>query len=341
MIRVGCLGGGQLGMMLAEAGKSIRVDLILFDETPDACGGEVTQLVVGKFTDEIALTQFSKQADIFTYEFENVPAVAVETLLKSKSVYPGLKALKISQDRIEEKRLFNELEIKTPEYFAIESLDDLFEGLTVTGLPAVLKTRRMGYDGKGQVIIQEDEDPVQKFEELGGRNLILESFIAFEREVSQISVRDFDKNIFHYSLVENYHEKGILRKSVAPAPHSEELSKQAQKYAEKILNSLEYVGVFTIEFFEKEGQLIANEMAPRVHNSGHWTIEGAKTSQFENHLRAITGMPLGPTDALGNCEMINLVSEIPDPLPEGFVHLYGKDPRPGRKLGHVTRVSPV
>lgn len=341
MMRVGCLGGGQLGMMLAEAGKTIRVESILYDETPEACGGEVTQLVVGKFTDEFALTQFSKQADIFTYEFENVPTIAVETISKTKPVFPGISALQISQDRLSEKFLFKELEIPTAEFFQIDSEIELKSAIESTGIPAVLKTRRMGYDGKGQVIIQIDDNPTEKLNELGGKNLILESFVPFEREVSQISVRNNKGNILHYPLVENVHEKGILRTSIAPAPNSEQISIQSQKFAKNVLEKLNYVGVLTIEFFEKDGQLIANEMAPRVHNSGHWTIEGAKTSQFENHLRAITGMPLGPTDAIGNCEMINFIGEIPDPIPDGFVHLYGKEPRPGRKLGHVTRVSPV
>ena len=341
MIRVGCLGGGQLGMMLAEAGKNIGIELVLYDENPDACGGKVTELFVGKFNDNIELSNFANNADVFTYEFENVPTFAVETVSKNRPVYPSLQALETSQDRAIEKNLFRELNIPVPDFYLIDSEEELNAAIEKTGTPAVLKTRRMGYDGKGQVIIQLNDNPIEKLNELGGKNLILESFVTFEREVSQISVRDSKQNIIHYPLVENVHEKGILQTSIAPAPKSEEIAKQSQKYAQQILEKLNYVGVLTIELFEKEGQLIANEMAPRVHNSGHWTIEGAKTSQFENHLRAIMGMQLGPTDAIGNCKMTNFIGTVPDPLPYGFVHLYGKEPRPGRKLGHVTRVSPV
>ena len=241
-----------------------------------------------------------------------------------------------------EKSFFERLAIPTPPFVSVESWDDLKEAISKIGLPAVLKTRRFGYDGKGQFILKKAEDAPLAWQSLGGVPLIMEGYVDFEREVSIIAVRGRAGEIKYYPLVENHHEHGILRRSLSPAPGAiSELQSGAEDYAARALAELNYVGVLAIEFFQKEGRLLANEMAPRVHNSGHWTIEGAETSQFENHLRAILGMPLGSTAGVGYSAMINLIGNIPDlrpvyNMPDTHLHLYGKAARPNRKIGHIT-----
>ncbi len=257
-------------------------------------------------------------------------------------VYPSTQALETAQDRRSEKLLFQKLGIPTTEFAAINSADEFDQAVRKIGLPAVLKTCRLGYDGKGQWVLRSGEDVERVKNEIPSAPLILEEFVKFSRELSILAVRSRDGATSFYPLVENHHRRGILRLSLAPAPRLKEaLQREAEDAARRVLESLDYAGVLAIELFECDGRLLANEMAPRVHNSGHWTIEGAVTSQFENHLRAVSGLPLGVTRALGFSAMLNLIGELPDAsellaLPDAHLHLYGKSPRPGRKVGHVT-----
>jgi 5-(carboxyamino)imidazole ribonucleotide synthase len=256
-------------------------------------------------------------------------------------VYPPPAALEAAQDRLVEKRFFRGLGVPTPPFEPVESLDRLLRAVEKVGLPAVLKTRRLGYDGKGQRVLRRADDLLPAWEALGGVPLILEGFVPYERELSVIAARSRRGEIRVYPLAENHHGEGILRISIAPAPGLEPtLARRAEEYAAAALERLDYVGVLAIELFQAGGRLLVNEMAPRVHNSGHWTIEGAATSQFENHLRAVSGFPLGETNVLGHAAMVNLIGTLPaiDSLlavPGARVHLYGKAPAPGRKLGHI------
>ena len=340
---VGILGGGQLGRMLALAGYPLGLRFRVLDTYADAPAGEMAELVVGEsYDDREALARFADGLELVTYEFENVPVDAARYLESKVPVYPPSAALEASQDRLTEKTFFNELGVPTPGFQAVDSQESLESALHELGTPAVLKTRRLGYDGKGQRIVGQESDIQNAWEELQGQPLILESFVPFDREVSLLSVRGRDGSTAFYPLVENYHHEGILRRSSAPAPATPPaLQAQAEDYGRRVLRALDYVGVLAIEFFQQSGRLLANEMAPRVHNSGHWTIEGAETSQFENHLRAVLGLPLGATAPRGHAVMCNLIGEIPDlaavlASPNAHVHLYGKEPRPGRKLGHIT-----
>jgi 5-(carboxyamino)imidazole ribonucleotide synthase len=315
---------------------------VCLDPAPDAPAGQVGELRTGGWSDPERLDELARDADVVTYEFENIPVAAARFLAERVPVYPPPRALEVSQDRLAEKTLFQELGIPTAPFERVDSEPQLREALGCVGLPAVLKTRRLGYDGKGQVVLRAPDDAGPAWSELGGVPLLLEGFVAFEREVSILAVRGRDGATAAYPLVENRHRDGILRLSVAPAPGlTAELQARAEAMAAKVLAAFDYVGVLAIELFVAGGGLLANEIAPRVHNSGHWTIEGAETSQFENHLRAVLGWPLGPTAARGASAMINLVGAVPPPsavlaVPGAHLHLYGKPPRPGRKLGHVT-----
>lgn len=343
---VGILGGGQLGYMLALAGYPLGMRFRFFDPSPEAPVGRIAPRVTGDYTDRNALQKFAHGLEIATYEFENVPVDAAHFLAKRIPVYPPPAALEAAQDRLREKQLFEKLGILTTECAAVPAASELDAGLKKLGLPAVLKTRRMGYDGKGQWILKTAQDVEIAKQSLPRLPFLMERFIPFTRELSILGVRGRGGEIAFYPLVENHHRNGILRLSLAPAPSvSPELQKSAEDAGRKILESLNYVGVLAIEFFERYGELLANEMAPRVHNSGHWTIEGAVTSQFENHLRAVMGWPLGATTPIGASAMINLIGELPNPaqvlaLPSAHLHLYGKEPREGRKLGHVTLRAP-
>ncbi len=342
MTTVGVLGGGQLGRMLALAGLPLGLRFRFLEPADESPAGQVAERVVGAFDDADSLDRFADGLDLVTYEFENVPTAAARRLAQRVPVYPPPAALELSQDRLAEKNLFKRLNIPTTEYAAVGSRALLEQAVERLGYPAVLKTRRLGYDGKGQAVIRGPADVERAWRLLGDRPLILEEFIPFEREVSQLAVRGRDGAVAFYPLVENHHEHGILRWSLAPAPGvAADLQAGANDYALRVLRELNYVGVLAIEFFLRGEQLIANEMAPRVHNSGHWTIEGAETSQFENHLRAAAGWPLGSTAPVGWSAMVNLIGAAPDvaallALPDAHLHLYGKAPRPGRKLGHVT-----
>ena len=339
---LGILGGGQLGYMLALAGYPLGLHFRFLDPSPEAPVGRIAQRVTAEYGDHAALEKFANGLELVTYEFENVPVEAARFLAQRVPVYPPPPALEAAQDRLAEKTLFRDLGIGTTDFLSVARASEFDPAVKQFGLPAVLKTCRMGYDGKGQRILRSAEDVLKVKAELPRVPLILERFVPFTRELSVLAVRSRNGETAFYPLVENHHRGGILRLSLAPAPSLDPaIQRAAEDIARRVLESLEYVGVLAIEFFEHQGGLLANEMAPRVHNSGHWTIEGAVTSQFENHLRAVLGLPLGSTGTAGHCAMINLIGDLPEPpevlaVPDAHLHLYGKAPRPGRKLGHVT-----
>jgi len=341
-VNVGILGGGQLGRMLALAGYPLGLRFRFLDPAPDAPAGHLSEHIVGSYEDPDVLARFASGMDVVTYEFENVPVEAAQLLAERVPVFPPPQALDVSQDRLTEKTFFNSLGIPTPPFAAVDSEDGLRQAVGTIGLPAVLKTRRMGYDGKGQHVLQQPEEVSTAWEVLGGQPLILEGFVRFQRELSILAVRGRNGRMVFYPLVENHHLGGILRLSAAPAPHlTPRCQENAESYARRVMDALDYVGVLAIELFQVGDDLLANEMAPRVHNSGHWTIEGAETSQFENHLRAVLGLPLGSTAVPSRAAMLNLIGKIPEieqvlAVPGAHLHLYGKAPRPGRKVGHVT-----
>jgi 5-(carboxyamino)imidazole ribonucleotide synthase len=340
--QVGVLGGGQLGRMLALAGYPLGLFFRFFDPAPESPAETLAQRDVGRFDDYAALARFADAVDLITYEFENVPVAAARFLAERRPVYPPPAALEAAQDRLVEKKFFATHEIPTAAFAAVESRADLERELERIGLPAVLKTRRMGYDGKGQEVLRTRSDVEPAWQRLQRVPLLLEGFVAFERELSLLAVRSRRGALGFYPLVENTHRGGILCMSRAPAARAtSQLQAAAEAHATRLLQALEYVGVLAIELFEVDGKLLANEMAPRVHNSGHWTIEGAETSQFENHLRAILDLPLGATATIGHSAMLNLIGVVPDraavlAVPGVHLHLYGKSVRPSRKLGHIT-----
>jgi 5-(carboxyamino)imidazole ribonucleotide synthase len=342
MTTVGVLGGGQLGRMLALAGHPLGLRFRFLDPNPESPAGQLAERVGERFDSPAALDRFAPGLGVATYEFENVPVPLARALAQRVPVYPPPAALEASQDRLAEKLLFQRLGLPTAPFAAVGTRADLEPALQEIGLPALLKTRRFGYDGKGQAVIRGPGDGARAWDALGGVPLLLEGFVAFEREVSQVAVRGRDGALAFYPLVENHHANGILSLTLAPAPCvTPDLQEQAVELTRRVLEALGYVGVLAIEFFQQGGRLIANEMAPRVHNTGHWTIEGARTSQFENHLRAVLGWPLGEAAALGPCAMVNLIGTPPPApavlaVPGAHLHLYGKSPRPGRKVGHVT-----
>jgi 5-(carboxyamino)imidazole ribonucleotide synthase len=341
---VAVLGGGQLGRMLGLAGLPLGIGFRFLDPSPAAPAQALGPLVVGALDDEAALLETAERAEVVTYEWEGVPAGAAR-LLESRghAVHPSTLALEVSQDRLVEKSTFRELGIPVAEFANVESPDDLATAAARIGFPAVLKTRRGGYDGKGQTVLHRGSDVEPAFRELAdGRPLILEAMVPFDRELSVLAVRGADGEVRAWPLAENRHADGILRLSRAPAPGlAATVQETATRYARAVLGHFAYVGVLAIELFQVGETLLANEMAPRVHNSGHWTIEGAVTSQFENHLRAVLGWPLGSTEARGVSAMVNLIGGLPDPaavlaVDGAHLHHYAKAPRPGRKVGHVT-----
>jgi len=340
-VRLGVLGGGQLGQMLALAAHPLEIEVTMLDPSVEAPGGRVARLVTGSFDDRDVLVELAAAADVVTAEWENVPLEAVEFLAERLPFRPGAAAFATAQDRLSEKLLFAELGIPTPDWRAIESLGELRSAVAEIGLPAVAKTRRLGYDGKGQVVVRSEAELPAAWETLN-RPSVVEALVPFERELSVLAARGLTGETALYPPVENRHADGILRLSLAPAPAlGDDLERCASDYATRLLDRLDYVGVLALELFQVEGQLLANEVAPRVHNSGHWTIEGAETSQFENHVRSVLGLPLGSTRLVSPSAMVNLIGEVPDParvlsVPGAHLHLYGKEARPGRKLGHVT-----
>jgi 5-(carboxyamino)imidazole ribonucleotide synthase len=342
MTTVGVLGAGQLGRMLALAGYPLGLRFRFLDPAPEAPAARLAERLVADFDDLSVADAFLAGLSVVTYEFENVPLSLAAALAERVPVYPPPAALAASQDRLAEKALFRRLGIDTAPFAAVDDRPGLERALDALGVPAVLKTRHFGYDGKGQFVIRARSDVAAAWDMLGGAPLILEGWVAFDRELSQVAARGRDAATAFYPLVENEHRGGMLRITQAPAPQlSAQTQEQARELAGRVLRELDYVGVLAIELFDVGGRLVANEMAPRVHNSGHWTIEGAATSQFENHLRAVLGWPLGAAEALGPCAMLNLIGRLPDPaavlaVPGAHLHLYDKTPRPGRKLGHVT-----
>lgn len=343
-MKIGILGGGQLARMLAIAAYRLGYETLCYDLLPNSSASFVTEVMVADFFDESSLKVFAESVDVITYETENIPMAVINFLKESRYVYPSYLAIQAGQDRLLEKQLLQSLKIPTTEFYDITSLSSLKSAVKSVGLPCVLKTRQLGYDGKGQFIIKTESEIETAWQNLQGQPLILEAFVQFERELSIIAVRNVQNEIVYYPLTENFHRDGILRYSKAPFENSG-LEEQARHYAKDILEKLDYIGVLTIEFFQVENELIANEIAPRVHNSGHWTIEGAVTSQFENHIRAIAGLPLGSTKTRGFSAMVNCIGEMPKPekiltIADAHYHTYQKPERENRKVGHITLVSP-
>ena len=345
MTTVGILGGGQLARMLALSGAPLGLRFLVMDTAGDACAGQFSPMVVGDYRDEAALGEFASRIDVATFDFENVPAESAQWLSARVPVFPSPRALAVAQDRLAEKNLFRELGIPVPPFAAVASRADLDAAIAAIGTPCILKTRRLGYDGKGQFRLRSAVDADAAWEALGAQattvGLILEGFVAFERELSVVAVRGRDGEFRSWPLTENWHVDGVLSASLAPAAVDEALAATAFAHARTLAEALDYVGVFALELFCRGGELLANELAPRVHNSGHWTIEGSETSQFQNHLRAVLGLPLGDTRMLGHACMLNWIGELPGAasvLREagGHWHDYGKSPRVGRKVGHAT-----
>ena len=348
---IGILGGGQLGRMLAMAAARLGLRCQVFSPDPDSPAFDVVlNATCAEYADVEALELFANDVDVITYEFENVPAACAMILAARRPVLPDRKILETTQDRLAEKDFVRKLGIGTAEYADVSSAAGLRAAIATIGLPAVLKTRRFGYDGKGQAIIRQDDDPDRIWEELGTKSAILEAFIPFEREISVIAARSAEGEVECFDVTENEHSDHILKTSRAPAAISDTLAAQARDVAGKIANALNYVGVLAVELFVVQGdggpRILVNEIAPRVHNSGHWTLDGASISQFEQHIRAIAGWPLGKPVRHGPVTMTNLIGDdIKDyerwlTVPGATVHLYGKGaPRPGRKMGHVTEVA--
>jgi 5-(carboxyamino)imidazole ribonucleotide synthase len=340
---VGIVGAGQLGRMLALAGYPLGLDFLFLDPAADAPAGRVAPVLNGAFTEARLLAELSQRSEVLTFDWENISVDALRALQGDTRIAPPIPALATAQDRVSEKKLFERLKIPTTRWMAVSTRAQLTRAMRDIGLPAVIKTRRLGYDGKGQAVVRTKDDAERAWEQLGAAPLLYEELIPFDCEVSIIGARSSRGEVAVYPLNGNVHSEGILRLTRAPygPPRWQRL---AAGHLEKVLAHFRYTGILTIEFFVKGGKLIANEMAPRVHNSGHWTIEGAVTSQFENHLRAILNLPLGSTRPRGFSAMLNLIGTLPDReriLAEGDVHLhdYGKQPRPGRKLGHCTLVE--
>jgi 5-(carboxyamino)imidazole ribonucleotide synthase len=338
-MKIGIVGGGQLGRMLALAGHPLGMQFVFLDPAPDACAGALGEHLCAGYADRHHLRLLADEVDLVTFEFENAPADSIAFLSQFVPVYPAAPALRTARDRWLEKNLFRELGIPTPAFANVESQADLTAAAAAIGLPAILKTRQLGYDGKGQKVLRGAADVAGAYAALGETPCLLESFVAFSGEVSLLAVRGRGGETRFYPLVHNTHRDGILRLSVASSAHP--LQALAEDYAGRVLDRLDYVGVLAFEFFEVDGGLTANEIAPRVHNSGHWTIEGAECSQFENHLRAVAGLPLGCTAKVQESAMINFIGATPAlaelaAIEHCHPHYYGKAFKPGRKVGHAT-----
>jgi 5-(carboxyamino)imidazole ribonucleotide synthase len=351
---IGILGGGQLGRMLATAAARLGLRCQVFSPDPDSPAFEVVMNAsCAEYADVEALELFAADVDVITYEFENIPSAALMILGARRPVLPDRKILETTQDRLAEKDFVMRLGIATADYADVSSAASLRDAIAQIGLPAVIKTRRFGYDGKGQAIIREGDDPDLIWADLGTKSAILEAFIPFEREISVIAARSADGHVECYDVTENEHRDHILKISRAPAAIPDAVAAEARGIAEKIANALDYVGVLAVEMFVLAGRdgtqsrVLVNEIAPRVHNSGHWTLDGASISQFEQHIRAVAGWPLGKPVRHGPVTMTNLIGDEINSYetwltePGATVHLYGKGaPRPGRKMGHVTQVAP-
>ena len=342
-MKIGIFGGGQLGRMMALAAYPFNLSFSFYESAANCPSAPLGEVIGDKEASKASLDAFLASADVFTYEFENIPVAWVEHIALHKPVYPSVKSLAVSQNRLNEKQLFAKLGIPAAAYHQVCSQADLQHAVDTLGLPLVVKTTMGGYDGKGQFVIRQAEQVAQAWTELqAGAPLIAEAFIQFNRELSIIAVRAQDGETRCYPLAWNTHHQGILSHSVVPAPQVDAATQaQAEQYITAILHELNHVGVLTLEMFQTEQGLYANETAPRVHNSGHWSIEGAICSQFENHMRAVAGLPLGSTQELRPSAMINIIGQHPKTsdilaIPEAHLHLYGKTERVGRKLGHIT-----
>jgi 5-(carboxyamino)imidazole ribonucleotide synthase len=340
--RVGIVGAGQLGRMMALAGYPLGLHCLFLDRSADAPGAQVAPILLGELDDPARLTELATASDVVTFDWENLPGAALAPLETLTMIRPPRGALEVSQDRLAEKALFSRLKIPVAPHAAIDTREDLVRAARRLGCPGVLKTRRMGYDGKGQFVLRHPAQIDAAWAAIGGAGLIYEKFQDFSREVSLIGARSAAGEIVYYPLSSNSHAGGILRYGVAPYVNAA-LERAARRCLRRVMETLGYVGVLTVEFFVVGGRLIANEMAPRVHNSGHWTLDGSVTSQFENHLRAICDLPLGSTRPVGHTAMINFLGKMPARARllaiDGLAyHDYGKAPRPGRKLGHCTIV---
>jgi 5-(carboxyamino)imidazole ribonucleotide synthase len=348
---IGILGGGQLARMLAQAASRIGLNCHVYAPEADSCAFDVVKrATVAPYADQDALARFAKDCDVVTYEFENVPSQTAAFLSQRKPVLPDPRVLATTQDRLIEKEFVESLEIATAPYAPVIDASQLFEAVHKIGLPAILKTRRFGYDGKGQHKIDAGGDPATAWRALSGAPCILEGFVPFEREVSVVVARGRDGSLQSFDVTENEHRDHILKVSRVPASVPDAVAGEAVRIAESIATAFDYVGVLAVEMFVvRDGsaqRVLVNEVAPRVHNSGHWTIDGATVSQFEQHIRAVAGWPLAVPVRLGRVEMVNLIgAEAADygrwlTVPGAALHLYGKgDPVPGRKMGHVTRVQ--
>jgi 5-(carboxyamino)imidazole ribonucleotide synthase len=340
-VRIGIIGAGQLGQMLGFAARELGHECYFLDPSDAPPAAKAGPVIQATFDDRVALSILAEKCDVLTYEFENVPVEALQDIADKVPVYPPHDALRLAQDRLTEKLLFEQLDIPLPKYHPIDSVDDLRQAVESIGLPLVIKTRRMGYDGKGQFVLRDEKLVGAAWQELGGKALIAEQWVNFDFEVSAIGVRSANGDIATYCLTHNEHAAGILRVSRAPV-EDDALTDNATRYMRRMLEHLDYVGVLALELFVVGNKLLANEFAPRVHNSGHWTIEGAETSQFSNHILAVTDATPGSTATVGHAGMINLIGNIPDAAREpgdGALHDYGKSARPGRKLGHITVVA--
>lgn len=342
-MHIGIIGAGQLGRMMALSGIPLGMQFTMYDRSRDVPGAAVAPIVTGAFDNLRALARFARSVDVVTFDWENVPVASARAVAKIVPVWPPPRALEIGQDRLSEKRLFQRLGIPVAPHAAVDSLRDLQRAAEEHGTPGLLKTRRLGYDGKGQLLLRRPADIAAAWKQLRGQALLYERFVPFTREVSLIAARGRDGRIVFYPLAENRHDHGILAQTRAPY-RNRALQTTAERQLRRLLEELHYVGVLCVEFFVERGRLVANEMAPRVHNSGHWTIEGAETSQFENHVRAVAGLPLGGTRPRGHAVMQNLIGSMPPArlllgMRGVHWHDYGKSPRPGRKLGHLTLVA--
>ncbi|WP_278070641.1 5-(carboxyamino)imidazole ribonucleotide synthase [Brevundimonas sanguinis] len=345
---LGILGGGQLGRMLAQAAERLGFDVVILDPQPDCPAARVSRAqITAPYDDPDALQALGRLCDVVTFEFENVPAASVETLAEAGAlVAPGPTALAVAQDRVDEKTYLNAVGAPTVDFAAVTTLDDLTAAIDRLGLPALLKTRREGYDGKGQVWIRDAAEAEAAFDTIGRRPAVLEAAAVFNRELSVIAARGRDGAVAVYPLGENVHQNGVLKTTTAPAAVDPATQGRAEAIAAAVLDGLDYIGVMGIELFDMgSGELLVNEVAPRVHNTGHWTQDGCVCDQFEQHVRAVVGWPLGPSNAYARIEMTNLLGNEVDQWrtlaaePNARLHLYGKhDARPGRKMAHVNRI---
>ena len=344
--KVGILGGGQLGQMLGLSAIPLGIECVFYDPAPDAPARVAGRHICAAWNDREALARFADAVDAITFEFENVPADSLAFLAGIRPVRPGVRSLELTSDRIREKEFLRSAGVPVQPFAAISSAADLDIALATVGGHGVLKTRTLGYDGKGQRVVRTAAELAPAWADLGGKPCIYEAFVPFDREVSVVATRALDGSTAVYPVVENLHTQGILFRSIAPARVDAALASAAMQHARSVLEGLGHVGTLALEMFVADNTLVANEIAPRVHNSGHWTIQGARTSQFENHMRAVAGLPLGDAGAPEFAAMVNLIGGVPDTaeilaIPGASAQLYGKSPRPGRKVAHMNVVAPT